>query len=147
MPPDFGTDRLRPKVDEVLQPSPTNRPIQRRRERIEPLPQLLNLLARASLECTVLSDFGRHVIEIASALAREDDALQARAMRREDLAKVPGIAETLDWARALLGFGVNDLGDNPQAVFDSLACLLKTREDRARIDPAVVQRLVEKVGS
>jgi MoxR-like ATPase len=81
---------------------------------------------------------------IGAALARQVAGLVA-SLRREDLAKVPGIAETLDWARALLGFGVNNLGDDPQAVFDSLACLLKTREDRARIDPAVVQRLVAKV--
>jgi MoxR-like ATPase len=67
------------------------------------------------------------------------------ALRREDLAKVPGVAETLDWARALLGFGVGELGADPEAVFDSLACLLKTREDRARVTREVVDRLLAKV--
>lgn len=81
---------------------------------------------------------------IGAALARQVASLVSE-LRREDLAKVPGVAETLDWARALLGFGVRELGDDPPAVFDSLACLLKTREDRARIDPSVAQRLVAKV--
>jgi MoxR-like ATPase len=67
------------------------------------------------------------------------------AVRREDLAKVPGVAETLDWARALLGFGVRELGDDPQAVFDTLACLLKTHEDRARMTREVTGRLLAKV--
>ncbi len=80
---------------------------------------------------------------IGAALARQVAGLVA-ALRREELAKVPGVAETLDWARALLGFGVGDLGDDPEAVFDTLACLLKTREDRARITRAVAGRLVAR---
>lgn len=81
---------------------------------------------------------------ITAALAGQVAATVA-ALRREDLTKMPGVAETLDWARALLGFGVGDLGDDPAAVFDSLACVLKTREDRARITREVTDRLVTKV--
>ena len=81
---------------------------------------------------------------IGAALARQVAGLVA-ALRKEDLTKVPGVAETLDWARALLGFGVRELGDDPQAVFDTLACVLKTNEDRARITREVMDRLVAKV--
>jgi hypothetical protein len=51
----------------------------------------------------------------------------------------------LDWARALLGFGIGELGENAEAVFDTLACLLKTREDRTRIDRTVLARLTARV--
>ena len=81
---------------------------------------------------------------IAAALARQVAGMIA-ALRREELAKVPGIAETLDWARALLGLGVAELGADPEAVFDTLACVLKTPEDRARISREVVERLIAKV--
>ena len=72
-------------------------------------------------------------------------ARMVAALRREELAKTPGVAETLDWARALLGFGVADLGEDPEAVFDTLACMLKTHEDRARITREVTGRLIAKV--
>ena len=72
-------------------------------------------------------------------------ARMVSALRREELAKTPGVAETLDWARALLGFGVADLGEGPEAVFDTLACMLKTHEDRARITRQVTDRLIAKV--
>ena len=81
---------------------------------------------------------------VSAALARQVAGMVA-GLRREDLTKMPGVAETLDWTRALLGFGVRDLGEEPEAVFDTLACLLKTREDRARVTTEVVQRLVAKV--
>ena len=81
---------------------------------------------------------------IAVSLAQQVARMVA-ALRREELAKVPGVAETLDWARALLGFGVADLGADPVAVFDTLACVLKTNEDRARITREVTDRLVAQV--
>jgi MoxR-like ATPase len=76
-------------------------------------------------------------------------ALQiARALekiRREDLRKVPGIAETLDWAAALLGLELKDLHSNPEAVYDTIMCLLKTQEDKSRFTPDVAARLLGKV--
>jgi MoxR-like ATPase len=81
---------------------------------------------------------------IAASLARQV-AETIAALRREELGKIPGVAETLDWARVLLGFGVADLGANPQAVFESLGCVLKTHEDRARISREVTDRLVARV--
>jgi len=81
---------------------------------------------------------------IAVSLARQVAGMVA-ALRREELAKVPGVAETLDWARALLGLGVADLGEDPAAAFDTLACVLKTHEDRARISREVIDRLIAQV--
>lgn len=66
-------------------------------------------------------------------------------LRKEDLVKVPGVAETIDWAAALLGLGATDLGANRELVFETLACVLKTREDRARVTKDVTDRLLGKV--
>ncbi|HEX2257723.1 MAG TPA: MoxR family ATPase [Afifellaceae bacterium] len=65
-----------------------------------------------------------------------------RALRKEDLEKVPGIAETLDWAAALLGLEVRALGDSPSAIQASLLCLLKTERDIKAVTPEVTARLV-----
>ena len=66
-------------------------------------------------------------------------------IRKEELTKKPGVAETLDWAAALVGLGVTRLDEERETVFETLACVLKTREDRARIGRAVVDRLIGKV--
>jgi len=66
-------------------------------------------------------------------------------IRKEDLRKVPGVAETLDWAAALVGLDVGDLHDRPDAVHETLMCLLKTREDSARMTREVTDRLLGKV--
>ena len=67
-----------------------------------------------------------------------------QALRREDLEKTPGIAETLDWVRALTGLDVARLDADPAAVRQSLLCLLKTRRDRDSLAPEVVDRLVAR---
>ena len=65
-------------------------------------------------------------------------------LRREDLGKTPGIAETLDWVRALHRLGCRTLPDDPAALQGTLACLLKTREDRFQFADAVrVRQLIE----
>mgnify|MGYP001205721737 CR=1 FL=1 len=56
--------------------------------------------------------------------------------------KVPGIAETLDWAAALSGLDLDRLDRDPVALQASLICLLKTRADQAAITPEVTARLV-----
>ncbi len=67
------------------------------------------------------------------------------ALRREQLRKIPGVAESLDWAAALLGLGVQEVRDEPEALYDTLVCVLKTQEDRAAIDRPGLARLVAKV--
>jgi MoxR-like ATPase len=66
-------------------------------------------------------------------------------IRKEDLRKVPGVAETLDWAGALVGLNVRDLGESPELVHDTLMCLLKTREDKSRVTREVTSRLLARV--
>jgi MoxR-like ATPase len=72
-------------------------------------------------------------------------ARMVAAIRREDLRKVPGIAETLDWAATLAGLDVRDLREAPEAVHETLICLLKTHEDRTRLTREVTDRLLGKV--
>src|SRR5258708_29873949 len=47
-------------------------------------------------------------------------------IRKEGLRQVPGAAETLDWAAALVGLEVRDLHDVPGVIHETLMCLLKT---------------------
>ena len=67
------------------------------------------------------------------------------AVRKEDLRKVPGVAETLDWAATLAGLEVHDLRQEPEAVHETMICLLKTHEDRVRVTREVSERLLGKV--
>jgi MoxR-like ATPase len=84
------------------------------------------------------------VPHINSLLASQIAAMVA-GVRQEELRKVPGVAETLDWAAALVGLGVPSLHADPQTVHQTLRCLLKTQEDRARLTPEVAGRLLGKV--
>jgi MoxR-like ATPase len=59
-------------------------------------------------------------------LAREVVAFVHR-LREADLTKVPGIAETLDWAAALLSMGASELA--PELVDETLGVVLKYEED------------------
>jgi MoxR-like ATPase len=81
---------------------------------------------------------------IDTALALQIARLVA-AVRKEDLRKVPGVAETLDWAATLAGLEVQDLRQEPEAVHETMICLLKTHEDRARLTREVSERLLGKV--
>src|SRR5690349_24539544 len=72
-------------------------------------------------------------------------ARMVESVRKEELRKVPGVAETLDWAAALVGLDVRDLRDQPEIVHDTMMCLLKTREDRMRVTPEIVDRLLARV--
>jgi MoxR-like ATPase len=65
-------------------------------------------------------------------------------LREQDLRKVPGVAETLDWTAALLRLEMKSLGDNPDAVVATLGCLLKTREDIDAMPAEVIHGLVAK---
>jgi hypothetical protein len=61
----------------------------------------------------------------------------AAVLRQEDLLKPPGVAESLDWAEAMLALGARDL--DPDLAAASLGAFLKYREDQER----VVGRLAE----
>jgi MoxR-like ATPase len=72
-------------------------------------------------------------------------ATMVEAIRKEDLRKTPGVAETLDWAAALMGLGVKRLNQDPEAVFETLICLVKTAEDKARFSRELSDRLLGQV--
>ncbi len=65
-------------------------------------------------------------------------------LRKGDMRKKPGIAESLDWAAALMRLGVNSLDQDIEAVMDSLVCLLKTREDSKDVSQVEVERMVAR---
>jgi MoxR-like ATPase len=66
-------------------------------------------------------------------------------LRREGLEKTPGIAETLDWASALIGLDVRSINEDPAAVQASLICLLKTEADLKTVQPVAINRLLGQV--
>ncbi len=68
-----------------------------------------------------------------------------QALRKEDLFKSPGVAETLDWAGALTELDVVAL--DPSTVSDTLGVLLKYQDDIARLDGTKVKALLDEVKS
>ncbi len=75
----------------------------------------------------------------AESLAREIVAFTQR-LRSMDLFKAPGIAETLDWADALVALDRVSL--DPQTVADTLGVLLKYQDDLAALRSDVAATLV-----
>ena len=75
-----------------------------------------------------------------------DLALQIANMvnlvRKEDLKRTPGVAETLDWASTLAGLDISNLRDEPELIYETLLCLIKTSEDKSRISREVSDRLL-----
>ncbi len=84
------------------------------------------------------------VPHIDSALALQIAHL-VEMIRKEDLRKSPGVAETLDWAATLGGFDISHLRDEPELVHETLTCLIKTAEDKSRMTRQVSDRLLGKV--
>jgi MoxR-like ATPase len=74
-------------------------------------------------------------------LAREIVAVTQR-LRTMDLFKAPGIAETLDWADALVALDRVTL--DPRTIGDTAGVLLKYQDDVAVLTPAVATRLIEE---
>ena len=64
-------------------------------------------------------------------------------LRRDDLEKVPGVAETLDWVRVLFHLGLDALPQDPQTLAPTLAALLKTRNDRWQVTSERVGKLMD----
>ena len=86
-----------------------------------------------------------HLPDIGNQLARQVVSF-VQALRELDLRKTPGIAETLDWATALLQLDLKNLSDDPEAVKRLLVCVLKTREDRASVSDLDIERLIASSG-
>lgn len=79
--------------------------------------------------------------EAARRLSEEVVAFVQR-LRSEDLFKRPGVAETIDWARALVA--LDALALTPQLVADTLGALLKYQDDIARFQGSEARRLLDE---
>jgi MoxR-like ATPase len=62
-----------------------------------------------------------------------------QALRSEDLTKLPGVAETVDWAEALLHLGTTELDE--RVVSATLGLLLKYQDDVTKIRGGLAARL------
>ncbi|MDQ2683916.1 MAG: MoxR family ATPase [Chloroflexota bacterium] len=65
-----------------------------------------------------------------------------QGLREVDLFKPPGMAETLDWAQALLSLGTSEL--NTEAVDDTLGVILKYQEDVDRVRGETAAQLIDR---
>jgi MoxR-like ATPase len=99
-------------------------------------PSFAKEFAILQLRLPRLSDrLGRQIVEF------------AQALRQQGLKKQPGIAETLDWAAALLGLGVSSLNEaGLDCIQATLSTLLKTQEDVRAMEPVVLERLLALTG-
>ena len=83
------------------------------------------------------------VPQIRQALATQA-TMFVQALRRERLNKVPGLAETIDWVRALQSTGVTVLDQS--CVVTTAGCLLKDRQDIQAFKADMAGALLEKLG-
>jgi len=93
-------------------------------------------------------DFAKElaIVKIKAPQAADELARQVVAfvqqVRRMELQKKPGIAETLDWTAALLRMGITVIDDDgADRIIDTLSALIKTREDRSGFTRDVVARI------
>ncbi len=66
-------------------------------------------------------------------------------LRKVDLFKVPGVAETIDWAEALMQ--LNAMALDPSVVDDTLGVLLKYQDDIAKVRGSEAAEILEKVNA
>lgn len=85
----------------------------------------------------------RTLVPEAAARLVEQAVAFVQRLRKEDLDKTPGVAETLDWVRVLFHLGHGELPVDPQALVPTLAALLKTRNDRWQVTAERVGKLVD----
>ncbi len=75
----------------------------------------------------------------------EQIAAFMQVARRLKLSKVPGVAETLDWAVSMMALHQDHL--EPEAVSETLGCLLKDHEDIVRYAGPRIQAIVEALSA
>ena len=68
-----------------------------------------------------------------------------QALRKEDVFKAPGVAETLDWATALVELDAVAL--DPALVSDTLGVLLKYQDDIAKLQGSTAKTLLDQIRS
>ena len=85
-----------------------------------------------------LAIVARRLPDVPEKLARSVVAV-VQALRRDDLFKRPGVAETLDWAMALSALGTGDLDE--AAIEGTLGVVLKYEEDVTRVRADLLPQL------
>ncbi len=96
-------------------------------------------------------DAAREMAILKAKVPRAPDALSqqivayVQKLRQIDLFKNPGVAETLDWATALIE--LDKLALDPQTVSDTIGVLLKYQDDIARIEASEGKKLLDEVKS
>ena len=86
----------------------------------------------------------RRLPEVSERLSRSVVAV-VQALRRQDLFKRPGVAETLDWALALAALGTLEL--DLESLSGTLGVLLKYEEDVRRVRESELPRLLEEAAA
>ena len=89
----------------------------------------------------------RKVPELDAAVAAEVCSVVER-LREESFLKRPGVAETLDWARAVAALRHDDADEPlaPDEIERTIGCLLKEAEDVGRVDAELLERLHDAAG-
>ena len=64
-------------------------------------------------------------------------------LRRRDLFKLPGVAETLDWTRALSTLDTLEL--SPSVINDTLGTLLKYQDDIVKVQGSEAAKILNEV--
>ena len=80
--------------------------------------------------------------EAQDTLSREVVAFVQR-LRREDLFKRPGVAETIDWAKCLLALDCVQL--SPEVIADTLGAILKYQDDIQKLQGSEAKRILDEV--
>ena len=83
----------------------------------------------------------RRIPEISAVLGKQVVAF-VQIIRQKDFYKIPGIAETLDWANALIKLGTTKL--SKQITTDTLGTLLKYQDDIEKMDSETTDGIVQR---
>ena len=83
----------------------------------------------------------RRIPDISQSLAKQVVAF-VQAVRQKEFYKLPGLAETLDWANALIKLGTTEL--SKEIATDTLGTLLKYQDDIESMDNETTHGLVQK---
>ena len=83
----------------------------------------------------------RKIPAVSEALGKQVVAF-VQAIRQKDFYKFPGIAETLDWANALMKLGTTELSADVTA--DTLGTLLKYQDDIEKMDGEATHGLIQR---
>jgi MoxR-like ATPase len=84
----------------------------------------------------------RKVPDAKAQLSRQIVAF-VQSLRSMELYKLPGVAETIEWSRALLA--LDSVVLEPETVNNTLGVLLKYQDDIAKVQGSEAARLVERI--